>query len=75
MTANQPEELRRIYGARFEKNLNYRRRVWDVLVREFFQQYVSPAATVAPLSTDRIESGARKYRASVLLSSRMTSPL
>ena len=49
MTANQPEELRRIYGARFEKNLNYRRRVWDVLVREFFQEYVSPAATVLDL--------------------------
>ena len=49
MTANQPEELRRIYGARFEKNLNYRRRVWDVRVREFFQQYVSPAATVLDL--------------------------
>src|SRR5580698_3146904 len=49
MTANQPEELRRIYGARFEKNLNYRRRVWDVLVREFFQGYVSPAAAVLDL--------------------------
>jgi SAM-dependent methyltransferase len=49
MTANQPEELRRIYSARFEKNLNYRRRVWDVLVREFFQKYVSPAATVLDL--------------------------
>ena len=49
MTANQPEELRRIYGARFEKNLNYRRRVWDVLVRNFFQGYVSPAAVVLDL--------------------------
>ena len=42
MTANQPEELRRIYGARFEKNLNYRRRVWDVLVREFFRNMFLP---------------------------------
>ena len=41
MTANQPEELRRIYGARFEKNLDYRRRVWGLLVRDFFQRYVS----------------------------------
>jgi SAM-dependent methyltransferase len=49
MTANQPDELRRIYGARFEKNLNYRRRVWGVLVREFFQGYVAPAATVLDL--------------------------
>jgi SAM-dependent methyltransferase len=49
MTANQPEELRRIYGARFEKNLNHRRRVWDVLVRELFQGYISPAAAVLDL--------------------------
>jgi SAM-dependent methyltransferase len=49
MTANQPDELRRIYGARFEKNLDYRRRVWSVLVPEFFQHYVSPSATVLDL--------------------------
>jgi SAM-dependent methyltransferase len=49
MTANQPEELRRIYGARFEKNLDYRRRVWGLLVRDFFQRYVSPAAVVLDL--------------------------
>ena len=42
MTANQPEELRRIYGARFEKNLNYRRRVWEVLAREFFKDTCPP---------------------------------
>ncbi len=45
MTANQPEELSRIYGARFEKNLAYRQRVWRGLVRNFFQNYVSPSAT------------------------------
>ena len=49
MTANQPEELRRIYGTRFEKNLTYRRRVWDVLVRDFFQAQVSPTAAVLDL--------------------------
>jgi SAM-dependent methyltransferase len=49
MTANQPDELRRIYGARFEKNLAYRRRVWEVLVREFFQSYVPPMAAVLDL--------------------------
>jgi SAM-dependent methyltransferase len=49
MTANQPEELRRIYGARFEKNLDYRRRVWDLLVSDFFQKYISPAAVVLDL--------------------------
>jgi len=49
MTANQPEELRRIYGARFEKNLAYRQRVWSVLIRDFFQPRVSPSATVLDL--------------------------
>ncbi|HXI68959.1 MAG TPA: class I SAM-dependent methyltransferase [Verrucomicrobiae bacterium] len=49
MTANQPEELRRIYGARFEKNSAYRQRVWRVLIREFFQAQVSPSATVLDL--------------------------
>jgi SAM-dependent methyltransferase len=49
MTANQPDELRRIYGARFEKNLDYRRRVWEVLVRGFFQSYVPAAASVLDL--------------------------
>jgi SAM-dependent methyltransferase len=49
MSANQPEELRRIYGARFEKNLDYRKRVWGVLAPEFFQQYVALGATVLDL--------------------------
>src|SRR5882724_4111372 len=49
MTANQPEELRRIYGARFEKNLAYRQKIWSVLTGNFFQQYVSPSATVLDL--------------------------
>jgi len=49
MSANQPEELRRIYGARFEKNLSYRKKVWGVLVPQFFQKYVAPSATVLDL--------------------------
>jgi SAM-dependent methyltransferase len=49
MSANQPDELRRIYSARFEKNLEYRRRVWSVLVKEFFQRQIPPAATVLDL--------------------------
>jgi SAM-dependent methyltransferase len=49
MSANQPEELRRIYGARFEKNLEYRKQVWGVLAPEFFQKYVVPSATVLDL--------------------------
>jgi SAM-dependent methyltransferase len=49
MTANQPDELSRIYGARFEKNLDYRRRVWNVLVPEFFQACVPSTAKVLDL--------------------------
>jgi len=49
MTANQPEELRRIYNARFNKNLAYRQRVWSVLVRDYFQQHVPLSATVLDL--------------------------
>src|ERR1700733_6313620 len=49
MSANQPEELQRIYGARFEKNQLYRKKVWGILALDFFQKYVSPAATVLDL--------------------------
>ena len=49
MTANQPDELQRIYGTRFEKTRNYRKRVWSVLVPEFFQKYVPPSGTVLDL--------------------------
>jgi SAM-dependent methyltransferase len=49
MSANQPEELRRIYGARFEKNLDYRKRVWSVLVPEFFQKHIPATAAVLDL--------------------------
>ncbi len=38
--AHSPEDLRRIYGARFTSNAVYRDRVWDVLVRDYFQQFV-----------------------------------
>ena len=49
MTANQPEELRRIYGARFEKTQHYRKRVWNVLAPEFFQRHMPAGATVLDL--------------------------
>jgi SAM-dependent methyltransferase len=49
MSANPPDELRRIYCARFEKNLDYRKSVWEVLVPQFFQKYVPPSATVLDL--------------------------
>ena len=49
MNSSKADELRRIYDARFAPYLAYRRRVWSVLVPEFFQKYVRPGATVRDL--------------------------
>ena len=49
MSANAPTDLQRIYEARFRTNLDYRRAVWRVLIDDFFQQYVQPAAAVLDL--------------------------
>jgi len=49
VTSHLPEELRRFYGAHFEKNRDYRQRIWSVLVRDFFQTHVSSSATVLDL--------------------------
>lgn len=49
MTANEPSELQRIYGLRFDQKRAYRTRVWQVLVEEKFQSYVRPGATVLDL--------------------------
>jgi SAM-dependent methyltransferase len=40
MSANAPADLQRIYEARFDANLDYRRAVWRVLIDDFFQQYI-----------------------------------
>ena len=40
MSAHDPTDLQRIYGARFAANLAYRNKVWQILVGEFFQQFV-----------------------------------
>jgi SAM-dependent methyltransferase len=42
-------DLSRIYAQRFAANLDYRKRVWRVLVDSFFQQYVQPDAAVLDL--------------------------
>jgi SAM-dependent methyltransferase len=42
-------DLSRIYAQRFEPNLDYRKRVWRVLIDSFFQQYVAPGAVVLDL--------------------------
>ena len=49
MSANEPADLQRIYQARFEKNLAYRRRVWSALVGDFFQKYAGPSEAVLDL--------------------------
>lgn len=49
MTVSSEQELQKIYSARFTQNLEYRRRVWNVLVPIFFQRYVKPHDAVLDL--------------------------
>jgi SAM-dependent methyltransferase len=48
-TAHGPEDLQRIYGARFSAILDYRRAIWSVLVSDWFSNYVRPTDTVLDL--------------------------
>ena len=43
-----PTDLRRIYRARFEKNVQYRQQVWEVLCA-FFARWIRPQDTVLDL--------------------------
>jgi SAM-dependent methyltransferase len=49
VTGNTSQELQRIYLARFEQNLEYRRKVWQVLISDFFGQHLRPQDTVLDL--------------------------
>lgn len=49
MSSAQPDELRNIYANRFKADVEYRRRVWQVLVEDWFQQWVPDSATVLDL--------------------------
>ncbi len=49
MSANSPEELRRIYERRFSQDLEYRQQVWQVLVSRVFQRFAAPNAAVLDL--------------------------
>jgi SAM-dependent methyltransferase len=42
-------DLSRIYAQRFAANLDYRKRVWRVLIDSFFQRYISRNAAVLDL--------------------------
>lgn len=47
--AHSPQDLSRIYAQRFAANLDYRRRVWRVLIDGFFRRFIPPGATVLDL--------------------------
>lgn len=47
--AHAPEDLQRIYDARFSANLEYRKAVWSVLVASWFGRYVRPTDSVLDL--------------------------
>lgn len=49
MSAHAAADLQRIYEARFRDNLDYRRRVWRVLIDTFFQQFIRPTDAVLDL--------------------------
>jgi SAM-dependent methyltransferase len=49
MSAHSGADLQRIYEARFAGTAAYRKRVWQVLVRAFFQKFVKSTDTVLDL--------------------------
>jgi SAM-dependent methyltransferase len=49
MAESSPDELRRIYGNRFDATQDYRRQVWRVLTEQFFQRLVPPFGTILDL--------------------------
>jgi SAM-dependent methyltransferase len=48
-TESDPERLRSIYRARFEKKHAYRRQVWSILCRDYFQKWVPASGAVLDL--------------------------
>ena len=49
MSAQSARELQNIYEKRFARTLAYRKQIWNVLVHDFFQKYVSPDDAVVDL--------------------------
>ena len=47
--ANSPEDLQRIYHARFSGNRDNRKKMWSVLVADWFARFVKPDAEVLDL--------------------------
>jgi SAM-dependent methyltransferase len=48
-TDSDPGRLQRLYQARFEKSHAYRRQVWSVLCRDYFQRWIPPSGAVLDL--------------------------
>jgi len=48
-TESDPQRLQRIYQTRFDKRHAYRRQVWSVLCRDYFQKWIAPASAVLDL--------------------------
>ena len=49
MGVHTPEDLQRIYDARFKNSLEYRKTVWSILVADWFARYVNPGDAVLDL--------------------------
>jgi len=49
MNSDLQQELARLYTHRFEPRLDYRRRVWRVLVQRYFQQFVPETGALLDL--------------------------
>jgi len=49
MSANNPDDLKRIYAARFEKTAARRQQTWSVLVPDFLQKFFHPSDRVLDL--------------------------
>lgn len=49
MSTHDASDLKRIYEARFSASLAYRKKVWEILVADFFQRYVARGDTVLDL--------------------------
>ena len=49
MAVHSPEDLQRIYGARFKDNLQYRKAVWSILFADWFAKYLKPGDAVLDL--------------------------
>ena len=49
MSAHSPEDLQRIYNTRFSSNLEYRKKIWSVLISDWFGRYVQPGDSVLDL--------------------------